>query len=307
MRLVCPNCGAQYDVPLEVIPEAGRDVQCSNCGNTWFQRRVQQPAPAAPAAKPAGPDSWQQTPPTPQRAAPAPPPAQGVEPKRSVDPEMAELFREEREYEERQRSAAAALETQPDLGLTAPDEDAQARRARESRDRMARMRGEDLETAPPPHPTDTRQSPRSGTDIEMEAAAMAAASASRRGLLPDVDEINQTLRASSEPRVVDGGQGTLQSVGAPRQTGSPFARGFVLMALLAVCSVAAYVKADDLSDAVPQAAPYLETYVQSVDAGRVWLDGQVKTLLQTLDQMSSEVASPEPDTPEPDTDAPTSD
>ena len=37
MRLTCPNCGAQYEVPDEVIPEAGRDVQCSNCGDTWFQ------------------------------------------------------------------------------------------------------------------------------------------------------------------------------------------------------------------------------------------------------------------------------
>lgn len=37
MRLTCPNCGAQYEVPDEVIPETGRDVQCSNCGDTWFQ------------------------------------------------------------------------------------------------------------------------------------------------------------------------------------------------------------------------------------------------------------------------------
>lgn len=37
MRLTCPNCGAQYEIPAEVIPEAGRDVQCSNCNETWFQ------------------------------------------------------------------------------------------------------------------------------------------------------------------------------------------------------------------------------------------------------------------------------
>lgn len=37
MRLICPNCGAQYAVDDRVIPDAGRDVQCSNCGNTWFQ------------------------------------------------------------------------------------------------------------------------------------------------------------------------------------------------------------------------------------------------------------------------------
>ena len=37
MRLTCPNCGAEYDVPDEVIPASGRDVQCSNCGDTWYQ------------------------------------------------------------------------------------------------------------------------------------------------------------------------------------------------------------------------------------------------------------------------------
>ena len=37
MRLVCPNCGAQYEVDDAVIPPNGRDVQCSNCAHSWFQ------------------------------------------------------------------------------------------------------------------------------------------------------------------------------------------------------------------------------------------------------------------------------
>lgn len=44
MRLTCPNCGAQYEVPAEVIPETGRDVQCSECGTTWFQHHPDHPA-----------------------------------------------------------------------------------------------------------------------------------------------------------------------------------------------------------------------------------------------------------------------
>lgn len=36
MRLICPNCDAQYEVDASAIPESGRDVQCSNCGNMWF-------------------------------------------------------------------------------------------------------------------------------------------------------------------------------------------------------------------------------------------------------------------------------
>ena len=37
MLLVCPNCGARYEVPEQNIPDCGRDVQCSACSMTWFQ------------------------------------------------------------------------------------------------------------------------------------------------------------------------------------------------------------------------------------------------------------------------------
>lgn len=278
MRLICPNCGAQYDVPVEVIPEAGRDVQCSNCGNTWFQKRVSQGA-AASSAPPPSPE------PT---AAPEPPDPDLPAPKKSIDPEMAELFREEREFEARQR-AAEGLETQPDLGLDSPVEDERARRARESRERMAHLKGED-------GPQATGQTVPAPADAERQAAAVAAAAASRRELLPDVDEINQTLRASSEPRVIDREAGT-PSKGKPRQTGNPFARGFMLVVLLAVIGVAIYVSAPKLSQQLPQVAPYLDSYVATVDKGRVWLDGQVKALLTQLDQMSSEANTPDPAAP----------
>lgn len=49
LRLVCPNCEAQYEVDESVIPEAGRDVQCSNCGNTWWQLRTEPVSDDAPA------------------------------------------------------------------------------------------------------------------------------------------------------------------------------------------------------------------------------------------------------------------
>ena len=42
MRLVSPSCGAEYEVDDSVIPEAGRDVQCSNCGQAWFQASAAQ-------------------------------------------------------------------------------------------------------------------------------------------------------------------------------------------------------------------------------------------------------------------------
>lgn len=39
MRLVCPNCEAKYEVPDDAVPDTGRDVQCTNCGHSWFQMR----------------------------------------------------------------------------------------------------------------------------------------------------------------------------------------------------------------------------------------------------------------------------
>jgi predicted Zn finger-like uncharacterized protein len=63
MRLVCPNCEAKYEVPDDAVPDTGRDVQCTNCGHSWFQMRARAggspfvaPAstePAVPAAEPA--------------------------------------------------------------------------------------------------------------------------------------------------------------------------------------------------------------------------------------------------------------
>ena len=47
MKLVCPNCDAKYEVPDDVIPTEGRDVQCSDCGQTWYQHHPDHPPEAA--------------------------------------------------------------------------------------------------------------------------------------------------------------------------------------------------------------------------------------------------------------------
>ena len=36
MLIKCPNCNANYEVPNDIIPATGRDVQCSDCSKTWF-------------------------------------------------------------------------------------------------------------------------------------------------------------------------------------------------------------------------------------------------------------------------------
>ena len=40
MRLVCPNCKANYEIPRNAVPISGREVKCDSCGHSWFQTRI---------------------------------------------------------------------------------------------------------------------------------------------------------------------------------------------------------------------------------------------------------------------------
>lgn len=37
IRITCPSCSACYEIERSFIPETGRDLECSECGNSWFQ------------------------------------------------------------------------------------------------------------------------------------------------------------------------------------------------------------------------------------------------------------------------------
>ncbi|MEI4233855.1 zinc-ribbon domain-containing protein [Roseovarius sp. D22-M7] len=99
MRLTCPNCGAQYEIPETAIPDDGREVQCSACGETWMQQHADAAMLAAqpPADKPA--------PPHPEPA------------RRRLDPEIADILRSEAARERAKRAAEATgdvpLEREP--------------------------------------------------------------------------------------------------------------------------------------------------------------------------------------------------
>lgn len=296
MRLTCPNCGARYEVPDDVIPPEGRDVQCSNCGNTWFEGG----AGTAPAAEPAGgtsafedypepeptgaaadpapapqPEPEPEPEPEPARepepepvqdtaeedAAPAPEPepedaaAPAAAPERRkprLDPKMADILREEAAREAELRSGG--LESQTELGLepaTPPEPDENARRDRQSRDRMARMRGENP------------------AEIEAEETG------SRRGLLPDIEEINSTLRAGTPAAQA---QPPAEPETGTRRRGG-FRSGFLLTLLIAIVLGGIYAKAPEIAQAVPQADPAVSSYVALVDQARIWLDGQLRAVM----------------------------
>ncbi|MBY6003451.1 zinc-ribbon domain-containing protein [Salipiger bermudensis] len=323
MRLICPNCGAQYEVPTNVIPEGGRDVQCSNCGHTWFQAHPDDDAELAQElGRPVAEDDWQPGPeaapaatvepddeddafdaepesvpfeedspedaaePEPETdPAPEPEPVPRARPRRELDPSVAEVLRQEAEREARRRaSEGGSLETQTELGLTEPqlsDEDA-LRRSQEARERMARMRGDDVpeEVVESAETAAATPAPEPRARVTPEVAAAAAAASSRRELLPDIEEINQTLRASSERRSMETPQGRAAVEEEDEEESRGFSRGFRLVIALAIVAVALYLLAPMIADLVPGSTPLLDAYVGQIDTARLWLDGQVGALMQ---------------------------
>ncbi len=279
MRLTCPNCDAQYEVPDEVIPTEGRDVQCSNCGHTWFQPPAGAPMPDPSETEdetlPPGydddgeeyddaeayeneprqtePDHSQSDTPDDDyddddddEAAPAEP-APGGQTGRGIDPDISEILRQEAARETQLRAREAeALESQPDLGLDAYPGDEPKRRAREAQDRMARIRGEEPET-------------------EAEAAG------SRRGLLPDIEEINSTLRGAD---AVTAAPAPVSAKRVRKRRSGGFTRGLVVMLLFGAVLFLLYANAPQIARSVPQADPMLSAYVALVDQARLWLDAQ---------------------------------
>ena len=279
MRLICPNCGAQYEVPTEVIPNEGRDVQCSACSNTWFQAHpdhdkalsdeIDAPSvePVAPPPPPPAPEPEvehvqdAEHPPMPQVA------------KRELTSEVSDVLRQEAEFEAAARAAEHSdpLESQPELGLESSTVDEGERRAREARERMARMRGEPV-------------------PAEVAVATVTAAAGSRRDLLPDIEEINSTLRSSGERRRPAEATDADLTGTAPRvqRKGHGFRRSFLSIVLLAVLAMGAYVYGPKISATLPAAQPYVEQYSESVENARSWLATSVDNGLAWLDKMASE-------------------
>jgi predicted Zn finger-like uncharacterized protein len=263
MRLTCPNCGAEYEVPDDAIPEAGRDVQCSNCGHTWFETGAAEqtqaedppdpPAPRPPARAPStvpaatgtaaaadrdgavpDPDA-----PHPGRAAadpeaPHPDPGQPA-PRRRLDPAVASVLREERETSEalRRKASPAPMERQEDLPLTEPP------RARQ---------------------------------VPVEPAA------ARRERLPDVDAINRTLEDAGAPASA----ARTPSEQAARRYRRGVRYGFALIALPAALASLIYLYAPAIGEAVPALAAPLAAYDATIDSLRLSLDSAVRALTARL-------------------------
>lgn len=257
MRLTCPNCGAQYEVPDEVIPTHGRDVQCSNCGTTWFQ--------AHPDAEEA------EAPPPPPPPPPQPDPEPDYEPsfdanrppRRELDPDVRDVLREEAAREAEAR-AAEGLESQPELGLDDTPRDNE-QRAREARERMARRKGE-----------------------AGQSDLIAAAAGTRRDLLPDIDDINDTLGPRDTTAVVETDSDLSELRRPPKARREGFRFGFYLTLLIGAGAIAAYHFAPEIIARVPEAEPYLTRFVAEVNEARFWLDDHYQSGMAWLKQKAAE-------------------
>lgn len=265
MRLLCPNCGAQYEVDGSMIPDEGRDVQCSNCGQTWFQEPEEvdlglapepravpepepQPEPEPPVHEPeVAPD---ETPVAREAAAfkaatasaPEPPSA----PATGIDENVLGILREEAEREIDARRAEG-IETQTELGLT-EGSDPGARR-KDLRERMAALRDED--------------------DLDSEEEISPEPNGPRSGLLPDIEEINSSL-SPAEDSAPMAPPVDPEAEEAARRSG--FRIGFMLMMLLAILLVAAYAYAPMIARAVPAAEPIVIVYVDLANSARAGID-----------------------------------
>lgn len=266
MRLICPNCDAEYEVDDSVIPQDGRDVQCSSCGQTWFQKSAAQlleaelPKEAAPEPAPE---------PEPQIEAEAEPhqePVVDAEPETKPEPEqepqsepeprkpdeaVLDVLRQEAELETaaRQHDAQGGIETQPDLGIDQGD----GSEATAVNQRTARLRG-----------------------IEPELEK----NKTRSDLLPDIEEINSTLQAESDVE-------TQEALSGQKRDRSGFRLGFGLIIILATILLLAYIYAPLISEKIPAIEAFMTSYVDTVNVFRDWLDNLMKA---ATDKMSGDAA-----------------
>ncbi|WP_296474551.1 zinc-ribbon domain-containing protein [Roseinatronobacter sp.] len=263
MRIVCTECTAQYEIDASLLPDAGREVQCSSCGHVWFQEKSpalamkesaqeQPPLPSTQAQPKQLPEpeptpepktaieleteaeaeaEAQQSPAQEVGASPMPPP-----PPRNVDEKVLEILREEAEFESRQRAQeAGTLETQPDLGLSGPE----------------------------PWPSEPKtKTPTAAEDTTTEAPKSAQAT------FPDIEDISASLEPIGNNRARRK-SGELDLPATTDMRRRSFRTGLALPILLAVILILPYLLAQDIISALPASEPVLTEYVATVDGIRM--------------------------------------
>jgi predicted Zn finger-like uncharacterized protein len=273
MILLCPNCGAQYEVPEDHIPKKyGRDVQCSACNHTWFQthpaqdlqpilqdetvandlasdRRDSSEPPEAddPSSVAAAPSAG---------AGPQMPP---LRQKRSLHPSIADVLREEAKREVEERGGKSARLSDSPAAFQSTGEIPSSRTAQSGSSDQAR-------------------------DADMDMQALEAlyqnsektAKSTRGALLPDIDEINSTLSTSSTEWPSDSDAAIATTQKGQRRL------GFLVGIAIIIAAAALYYYADTLGDQIPSWKEPLELYQQWVNTMRIGLDQWIRQAIDWL-------------------------
>lgn len=248
MRLTCPNCKAQYEVEESVIPDEGRDVQCSSCGHTWYQYPISVALQMRAAELEDDDDDDEDE-------GGDPPPASPV-PVRQIDRSVMDLLRQEAEREMgERRGAASGLESQPDLGLT----------ARPSRPVLPASAGRERPA---------RGGARSGEDTAPAGDGDQGGARSRLDMLPDIEELSSTLETRREPRK-PATNGEELADEAPRDDRRGLLRGLSLVVIIVGILFGLYVLAPVIAAQVPALEDAMTGYVAMVDALRRLVAGWV--------------------------------
>ena len=303
MRLICPSCETEYEVHDNMIPSEGRDVQCSNCMITWFQSGPTQAAPELEEdlnldPPPAAPPKPQRAPEDPRPTPPVAPPSSeyededdedlsslppaavaamaGKRQSPKIDTEALGVIHDEVKREQTARkSEADPIETQIDLGI---DNSETNDRASAARNRMKPQTSVE-------HTVDAVTE----ADVDLEAALAddpRPEPATKRELLPDIEEINSTLSDAPDPEDDPENYMEMTPVRNPQSRNRRgFRLGFGLMLLVAAALVGLYVYAPAFAKSVPGAAGFLENYVETLNGTRAWLDRSAQDLVDQITKL----------------------
>jgi predicted Zn finger-like uncharacterized protein len=258
MRLICPNCNAEYDVADDVIPQGGRDVQCSSCTKTWFQtHKAVVPPPEtssgllSPAPKSEG------------KSVEIGAPTSAATPERKpLDSAVADILRQEAAHDGKGPAAATSPRTLDEPAAAS----AEKIDADQTRKRIASM---------------TQQE--SGPQAIAEVSAGAETAANLR-TVPDIHEINAALRARAEANDTSGLTAAEKEEAQQRRG---FRRGFFWVLILIAILILPYIFAEQITENLPQTRPIMASYVLTVDQLRVWLEAQVGNIQDMIASFTS--------------------
>ena len=306
MRLICPNCEAQYEVSDDAIPPGGRDVQCSNCQQSWFQTEkpvmpardalmLEQNEPTAPAPEnvpddvAASVDEYDE-------------PEEDItpsEPNTAPMPDVTEaadaaIAEETAPAAESVPPAEAAAEVTPqEPPKRKPLDDAVANILREeaafgaapaaaAAAPIARPPATEApKTAAPVSQDKTREriaqmtQEEGGVRAGGEQSDIAAQTDAHMRTIPTINEINATLRARAQASDTSGLTEDEKYAAVQR---SGFRRGFFMILIIFAILIAPYIFADQIIENLPQTKDIMTSYVVMIDQLRISLSELVNGL-----------------------------